>query len=107
MIELFDKVKNFILGEPEEEYEEEYNDNYGEEYENEQEVSNGSNVRSFGSSFGGFTQKMGFGSSSSASKKNAEPHFLYMHLYPYPLTNHSFLMMSKKTYKKTVVQHFS
>ena len=36
MIELFDKVKNFILGEPEEEYEEEYNDNYGEEYENEQ-----------------------------------------------------------------------
>ena len=57
MIELFDKVKNFILGEPEEEYEEEYNDNYGEEYENEQEVSNGSNVRSFGSSFGGFTQK--------------------------------------------------
>ena len=53
MIELFDKVKNFILGEPEEEYEEEYNDNYGEEYENEQEVSNGSNVRSFGSGFGG------------------------------------------------------
>ena len=26
MIELFDKVKNFILGEPEEEYEEDYND---------------------------------------------------------------------------------
>ena len=33
MIELFDNVKNFILGVPEEEYEEEYNDNYGEEYE--------------------------------------------------------------------------
>lgn len=81
MIELFDKVKNFILGEPEEEYEEEYNDNYGEEYENEQEVSNGSNVRSFGSSFGGFTQKMGFGSSSSTSKKNAEPQSSYRSSY--------------------------
>ena len=81
MIELFDKVKNFILGEPEEEYEEEYNDNYGEEYENEQEVSNGSNVRSFGSVFGGFTQKMGFGSTSSASKKNTESQSSYRTSY--------------------------
>ena len=81
MIELFDKVKNFILGEPEEEYEEEYNDNYGEEYENEQEVSNGSNVRSFGSGFGGFTQKMGFGSTSSASKKNTESQSSYRTSY--------------------------
>ena len=73
MIELFDKVKNFILGEPDEEYEEEYNDNYGEEYENEQEVSNGSNVRSFGSGFGGFyidlfTQKDCTGWWSNASE---------------------------------------
>ncbi len=79
MIELFDKVKNFILGEPAEDFEEEgYDDNYGEDYESEQEVSNGSNVRSFG----GFTQKMGFGSSnSSAAKKNAEPQTSYRSSY--------------------------
>ena len=91
MIELFDKVKNFILGEPEEEYEEEYNDNYGEEYENEQEVSNGSNVRSFGSSFGGFTQKMGFGSSSSASKK---------------MLNHSLLIGLLTHHQETMVRQW-
>lgn len=75
MMELFDKVKNFFLGEPEEEYEQSYDENYDEEYENEQEVSNGSNVRSFGSGVGGFSQRFGFGSSSassSASKRNSE-----------------------------------
>ena len=81
MIELFDKVKTFLLEVPNKEYETEANANSGEEYDNEQELTNSSNVRSFGSGFGGFTQKMGFGSTSSASKKNTESQSSYRTSY--------------------------
>lgn len=102
MIELFDKVKNFILGEPEEEYEEEYNDNYGEEYEREQEVSNGGNVRPFSSGLGGFTQKIGFGSSSSASKRTTEPQQSYRSSYSSSRSYGSSMDLSRNSSNKVL-----